>query len=178
MEFTGEFINASKDWQSGKWLITFSCDQNSALYQVDKVKDKKLHIEAKRNYNPKSKNANGYAWALMQKIAEAINSDKWSVYVEMLQRYSRVFSLVMVEPGQVAKHRDNYRTFVELGDIEVNGETWTQLLVFFGSHTFDSKDMSVFIDGLVSECKELGIETIPPEELERMKNEWTPREAQ
>ena len=37
-----------------------------------------------------------------------------------------------------------------------------------GSSEYDTKEMSHLIDGLVSECKEMGIETLPPEELERM----------
>ena len=35
-----------------------------------------------------------------------------------------------------------------------------------------STGLSVFIDGIVSECKELGIETLPPAELQRMKEMW------
>ena len=34
-----------------------------------------------------------------------------------------------------------------------------------GSHTYDSKEMSRLIDGTVSEAKELGIETMPLDEL-------------
>ena len=37
-----------------------------------------------------------------------------------------------------------------------------------GSSTYNTEEMSKLIDGLVSECKEQGIETLPPEELERM----------
>ena len=37
-----------------------------------------------------------------------------------------------------------------------------------GSSTYDTSEMSKLIDGLVSECQELGIETIPPKEIERM----------
>ena len=37
-----------------------------------------------------------------------------------------------------------------------------------GSSTYDTKEMSYLIDGLVGECRELGIETLPPRELERM----------
>jgi hypothetical protein len=32
--------------------------------------------------------------------------------------------------------------------------------------------MSILIDGIVSEAKELGIDTIPPNEIERLKNLW------
>ena len=42
-----------------------------------------------------------------------------------------------------------------------------------GSHTYDSGEMSILIDGVVQEAKQLGIETLTPNELERMKNLWT-----
>ena len=37
-----------------------------------------------------------------------------------------------------------------------------------GSSSYDTKEMARLIDGLVSECKEVGIETLPPDEVERM----------
>lgn len=41
-----------------------------------------------------------------------------------------------------------------------------------GTSEYDTKEMSRFIDGIVSEAKELGIETLPPDEVARMKREW------
>ena len=41
-----------------------------------------------------------------------------------------------------------------------------------GSHTYDTKEMSRLIDGAVFEAQALGIETLPPDELERMKQQW------
>lgn len=41
-----------------------------------------------------------------------------------------------------------------------------------GSSTYDTKEMSELINGLVAECKEQGIETLPPEELARMMAEY------
>ena len=38
-----------------------------------------------------------------------------------------------------------------------------------GSSRYDSAEMAHLLDGLISECKQLGIETATPEELERMK---------
>ena len=108
----------------------------------------------------------------MQKIAEAVGSDKWSVYLECLQKYSRSFTHVIIKPEAIDKMKELYRTCVDLGEISVNGMTGHQLQVFYGSSTFNTKEMSVFIDGIVSECKELGIETLPEEELERMKAQW------
>jgi hypothetical protein len=32
--------------------------------------------------------------------------------------------------------------------------------------------MAVLIDGIISEAKEMGIETLPPREVERLKEMW------
>jgi hypothetical protein len=65
-----------------------------------------------------------------------------------------------------------YRTTIDLGEVTVGDMTGHQLQVYFGSSTFDTKEMSVFIDGIVSECQMLGIQTETPAELERMKSLW------
>ena len=53
-----------------------------------------------------------------------------------------------------------------------NGKLYRVYIVMKGSHQYDTKQMATLIDGVVSEAKEMGIETIPPQELERMKQSW------
>lgn len=174
MEFTGKIQNITKDWQTDKFQITFTVNEPSAIQAVNDIQScEKLSIRAVKHREKRSLDSNAYAWVLMQKIAEAINSDKWSVYLEMLQKYSRDFTFVICKEKAIDKLKELYRTCVDLGEVNVNGTTGHQMQVFFGSSTFDTKSMSVFIDGIVSECKELGIETLPPDELERMKSLWT-----
>ena len=48
------------------------------------------------------------------------------------------------------------------------GVMYRTYMMLKGSSEYDTKEMSRLIDGLASECKEMGIETMPPEELERM----------
>ena len=172
MEFTGEILNVCKDWKTGKAQITFSVNEEYELTELDRIKDSGLTIKATKKRNRRSLDSNAYAWTLMQKIAEAVNSDKWSVYLACLQKYSRAFTHVIVKPEALDAMKDLYRTCIDLGEITINGQSGHQLQVFFGSSTFNTKEMSVFIDGIVSECKELGIETLPPAELQRMKEMW------
>lgn len=171
MECTGKFKSRSRNWLSGKWEITFTTEENITGY-IDKIKDKLLRITVKQYREKRSLDSNAYAWVLMQKIAEAVQSDKWSVYLEMLAKYSRAFTHVIVRPDVVPRFEAEWRTVRNLGEITVNGQTGIQLQLYFGSSTFDTKEMSVFIDGLVEECRQLEIETLPPNEIERMKREW------
>ena len=47
-----------------------------------------------------------------------------------------------------------------------------QCQCYEGSSKYDTAEMARFIDGIVQECEELGIETESPDELVRMKREW------
>lgn len=172
MECTGKLLNVQRDWQTNKLNITFQINEEPTNNINALAKCEKLSITAKRYRQKRSLDANAYAWVLMQKIAEAIHSDKWSVYLDLLQKYSREFTFVICKEKAIDKLKELYRTCIDLGEIEVNGIKGHQMQVFYGSSTFDSKAMSVFIDGIVTECKELGIDTMPPEELKRMVAMW------
>lgn len=61
IEWLGYFVNASQDWKTGKWNITFACDEESILKEIDSLKDAKLDITAKKHRNKRSLDANAYA---------------------------------------------------------------------------------------------------------------------
>lgn len=171
MECTGKVLNVSRDWQTNKLNITFSLNEK-VEGEIDKIKDlEKLSIKAVKFRRKRSLDANAYMWVLLSKIAEVIHSNKDDVYIEMLSRYG-VFTHIIVKPSVVNKVKAEWRTVRVLGEITVNGSSGIQLQCFFGSSTYDTKEMSTLIDGVVTEAKELGIETLTPGELEQMKQEW------
>lgn len=43
---------------------------------------------------------------------------------------------------------------------------------YYGSSTYNTKRMSRLIDMIVEDCKELGIETLTPQQLDAMKERW------
>lgn len=172
MEFTGNFKGVSKDWETGQFYITFSINERGAVNEIDKIKDcGKLSVKAEKYRFKRSLDANAYLWVLLQKMAEVVRDNKWNLYLEMLGRYG-VFTHIIVKPHIVEKIKEEWRAVKELGEVCVNGTTGIQLQCYFGSSTYNTKEMAVLIDGVVSEAKEMGIETLPPEELERMKKEW------
>ena len=84
MEWTGKLQSVSKDWQTGEMNITFTVNEQSVVSEIDNIKDcEKLSLTAVKYRRKRSLDANAYAWVLMQKIAEAIHSDKWEVYLHM-----------------------------------------------------------------------------------------------
>lgn len=119
----------------------------------------------------RSKDANAYMWCLLGKIAEATGQNKDDVYLQMIERYG-VYTHVIVKPEARDRLAKEWRAVRELGEVTINGKTGVQFQCYYGSSQYDTKEMSVLIDGVVSECKDLDIETATPEELARYKEEW------
>lgn len=131
----------------------------------DKLFDIKEHREKR------SLNANAYCWALITKIAEAMRPPlkKEDVYVEMLKSYGQSELVSIVSDVKI----DGYFKYYEkVGQSYLNGKNFTHYRIFKGSSEYDTKEMSLLIDGIVQEAKNLGIETMTPAEVERLKGMW------
>jgi hypothetical protein len=132
---------------------------------------KQLDVEIKVHRNRRSLNANAMLWVMLQKLAEAMRTSKDELYLLMLDRYG-IFTHIIVKPEAVERVKAEWRLVRELGKGKIGNVEGVQLQCYFGSSSYDTKEMSVLIDGVVSECKELGIETLPEDEIRRMSEEW------
>lgn len=174
MEFIGTLRDVTRNFITGRYNITYELEEGN-ITDVDNIKDKKLRISAKQYREKRSLDSNGYAWHLMQRIAEQCHTTKDEIYIRCLQRYSRSFTHMIVHPEIIPKLEEQYRVVIDLGDVLVNGKLGRQVQVYFGSSTFDTKEMSVFLDGIISECKDLGISTLPQSDIDRLNAEWDSR---
>lgn len=132
----------------------------------EQPKDKVFEV---KEYHPKrSLNANAYAWALIGQIANVLRKSKEEVYFEMLKSYGQS-EFVSVRSDIDVKGYFKY--YEEYGKGHVEGREFTHYKVYKGSSEFDSREMSILLDGIIQEAKAQGIETITPAEKERMLNE-------
>ena len=134
-------------------------------------KGKTLDVDIKQHRERRSLDSNAYMWVLCAKIADALRTSKDEVYLTMLERYGQ-FTHIIVKPEAVDKVMQAWRTVRNLGGIHIGGRMGVQLQCYFGSSTYNTKEMATLIDGIVGECKDMGIETLPPDEIEAMKAEW------
>ncbi len=119
----------------------------------------------------RSLDANAYLWVLLDKMAAKLKTDKEALYLKALRDYG-VFTHLIVKPQAVERVCEEWRASVVLGDVEVNGKKGVQVQVYYGSSTYDTAEMARLIDGVVSDAKELGVETMTPEELSLLKEAW------
>ncbi len=137
------------------------------LLNDDKLKACTIEHKKKK----RSLNANAYCWKLCTEIANVLRASKDEIYIKLLKRYGQS-SIVSVTDEAVPMFMKSVKYAEEFGHGTVNDKNFTHIKVFMGSSEYDTRQMSILIDGIVSEAKELKINTLTPAELEVMKGAW------
>lgn len=138
-------------------------------YLIEQEKDK--IFELKEKSGKRSLDANGLLWVCLQEIAEAVKSDKWTIYLQMLKRYGK-FDYVIVKKKAVEAMKRQWREIEEVGEISVNGQPAVQLLCYYGSSTYNKKEFSVLLDGVISEMYEMGLTPPPDKQTRELLEKW------
>lgn len=135
--------------------------------QLEINKDKEFEI---KEYKPKrSRNANNYAWLLLTKIADVLRLDKEEVYLDMLKHYGQSEMVSVLSEIDVKGY---FKYYEKVGETVLNGKEFSHYKIFKGSSEYNSKEMAIFVDGVVQEAKQLDIDTITPAELDKLKQMW------
>lgn len=169
----GRIVECSRSL-TGNLRVTFEVD---SLDELRGMEDKEITLEAKISRNKRSLNANAYFHVLVGKIAEKLTISKAKAKNILLGKYGQ---REMVDDGpliiSILENVDMYERedihCIPVGHGVVNGRDFTHWAIVRPSHEYDTKEMAALIDGTIEDAKELGIETITPTELERMKAAW------
>ena len=160
--------------RNGKIELSFECDK-SILKQLDNLKDdKELTVQVKEYRQKRSLSQNAYMWVLLDEIGKAINRSKEDVYKELVKDYG-VFEILPLKDEAVKRFNHNWCKnglgwFTEtLGKSKLKG--YTNLIAYYGSSTYDTKEMARLLDAVVNECEELGIPTMTMAEIMLLQND-------
>ena len=131
------------------FILAKIADEDTKVYDLVEHKEKR------------SLNANGLLWHCIGQIAAKMRLDKWDVYLDLLKHYG-TYTYVLCKPAAVDKMREVWRETEILGEVEVGEkkEKAVQLLCYYGSSTFTTKEFSVLLDGTIETMKNIGLE--PP----------------
>lgn len=186
MNVTGHFESVSRDLDTGEYIVVLRVNENVVgIFQ--KLKEKLLSISIKQFRKKRSLDANAYYWQLLTKLAEAIHVSKPYMHNQLLRRYGQAeyfdgkavyITIPDTDTAQKKADEDVYTHLKPTSQVRVgnDGIMYRTYKLLRGSHDYDTREMSVLIDGLVSECRDVGIETMTPDELDRLKEEWRKHE--
>lgn len=133
------------------------------------LQDKDKKFEIKEYHEKRSLDANGYCWHLINAIANSMKLSKDQVYLQMLKDYGQS-KLLPFLPGDSPKGYTKYYEFEKDGLLNGKEAHWYKC--FKGSSEYDSKEMSILIDGIVQEAEQLGIATITDKQINELKASW------
>ena len=168
MKLQGKLVDVSIDYKTNKKKLTFLINNN--ITSLDEIENAELlDIDAKKHKNKRRINANNYAWELITHIGDILSKSKEEVYLEMLKKYGQSQMISVYDYIDVSKFLKYYE---EVGESKLNRKVFKHYKVYTGTSEYDTKEMSIFIDGIVDEAQELGIVTDTPEQIARYKEEW------
>ena len=151
-------------------------DLGKAMALVRKHKDKLYNLEVKEYRKKRSLDANAYAWVLIHKLAEVMRLTPEDVYLQQIPNVGNNFTPMCVREQDVERFKKSWQSnglgwpVKDLGYSQVPG--CRNLMAYHGSSTYDTEQMSRLIDNLVQDCKALDIETLSPDKLALLKEEW------
>lgn len=158
--------------------VTLTVRSTADLAEVSEAavslkKGKEWEVEFKPIRKKRSLSANAYAWVLMDKLAQKLGVSKMEVYREQIRLYGNSY-IAVINKADLKRFKKTWsgnglgwivQPFNEsFGNVEV--------LAYPGTSTYNTAEMARFIDGLVTECREQGIETMEPGRLKSLVEEW------
>lgn len=176
-ELTGRIANVSVDYFSGKPLVTFQLnEQQNAKDMVDDLKgEEKLTLKVGKFTKKRTLDANAYCWTLISKLAEKLNIPKEDIYRNAIKEIGGNSDVVCVQEKAVnslcdAWHKNGIGWQTDTMPSKIAG--CTNVILYYGSSTYDTAQMSRLINNIVEDCKTLGIETKSKEELDSLLSQW------
>lgn len=177
MRLKGKILNLDLDFLTHKPKVIIELDSQEYILseEFNKLqKEETLEIELKKHSERRSLNANNYCWTLIGKIAEKLGNTKEEIYREFIKDKG-IYRIITIDSKAVA-------TFIKVW--EEQGLGWvceksntkiaglTDVTAYYGTSSYNKKQMANFIEFVVQEAKSLGIQTATPDEIERMKSLW------
>lgn len=148
-----------------------------ALELQPEIKSGRIYdCEIKRHRERRSLDANAYCWVLLGKLAEVLNIPTKELYRELIRGIGGNFEILPLRKDAVEtfcaawEHNGIGWVTDRTGSSKLKG--YENVIAYYGSSSYDGKQMANLINLLVEECKEQGIETLPPHKLAALQEDW------
>ena len=176
-ELTGKLQSVAVDVFTNKATITFTVnelEEARALFQNLKECEK-LKLKVDQYRQKRSLNANSYFWVLADKLAVKLGIPKEKIYRDAIRNIGGNSETVCVRNQAVKKLCDSWSQHGigwQTDTMPSKIEGCTNVVLYYGSSTYDTKQMTLLIDNIVQDCKAVGIETLSEKDLALLKANW------
>ena len=178
MQTTGIILKTDTDINTRKLKISLLVDTNNKDIVEQLKNENKLTIELKKWRQKRSLDANSYCWVLCDKIAKELCKDGTIVTKEDVYK-DAILQIGSFEPFIVQEK--TYMNFKRIWEKQGLGflvqevskkDKCIKVNCYYGSSTYNTKEMSLLIECIVELAKTLNIETKPQSEIDSLLEEW------
>ena len=182
-ELSGKIKDISVEFMTGTANLVLSINEKADLLNCyDALKGcEKLSFKISKYKEKRSLNANSYLWVLCGKLAEALSNDKTiytkdDIYRNAIKEVGiyKDFENLPEPDAKTLRHAwEMLGTgwVTEQVDYMPDGEN-VIIRCYYGSSTYNTKQMSRLIDNIVQDCQAVGVETKTPDEIANMLSLW------
>lgn len=174
MKLIARIESASVDARSGESLLTLRTSESKLLRLLPELQGKELTVDIKDGQK-RSLSANAYAWVLIDKLSEKTRIPKSEIYRQTIREIGGVSETVCVVKNAADKLKEVWESNgIGFQAVEEPSklDKCVNMTLYYGSHLYDTKQMSRMIDNLVSECQLQGIQTATPGEIANLLSLW------
>lgn len=143
---------------------------------IDGISDDREYVmTVKQVRGKRSLNANAYAWVLISRLALKLGIGATEIYRDYIKNVGGNMEHVTINTEALRTLRTLWESKGIGWQVESSPtpyEGYSDVFLYYGSSTFDTRSMSRLIDLIVQDCKENGIETLDDIELQRLIDEW------
>ena len=173
----GTINDISIDFNTRKPKISLLLDTNELSIVEELKNENKLNIELKKYCKHRSLDANKYFWKLLQEVCDYKDIDTIEDYKRRVKELGifKQFKIMIQDVKTFEKIWTDrgIAWFCEIVDTTYIGDTEFKIInAYYGSSSYNSKQMSRLIDNLVQDCKAVGIETKPQAEIDSLLKQW------
>lgn len=174
MECKANLVGVSNDILTGNINITFSTSDKNILDSVNHISGIDLNLKAVKWHKKRSLDSNSYCWHLCTQLAHKMGTSKNEIYEKFIQDESiyeedeNGFIVVSVKACvDMTKIDGHWKYYKDSSDGK-----FKSYIMLKGSSQFNQSQMNHFLQMIVEECHENGIDTVTNEELRIMNEQW------
>ena len=137
-------------------------DKQEFLSEADElIASDMLDIEIKKHRKKRSLSANAYAWVLMDKLASVLSIPKEKIYKDIVRNIGGNTTSVTVQKEACDRLLEQWSRngLGWFGEVVYRNEQYCDVMLYYGSSTYDTKQMSRLIELVIQECEAQGIAT-------------------
>lgn len=140
----------------------------NAIYNLLKPYESDIEFEISKKKKKRTLTQNTYYWKLLGELAKVLKVSNEELHSQLIKRYSHNINYISCL-SEVNLEEYGIKYYEIVRKYEDKDKLFTTYKIYQPSSEMNTLEFTDLVDGLISECQEVGIQTLTPNELNEMR---------